>query len=258
MVVEKVFEESIVTGHYLAGRFLSDLDLLCQRDYGNAYFGKKVLCLDMDAAEHSTKTMTDCTMDAAVGIADYKNSIVSNGRFLLVELRLDYKTTANLDYSNMSRKVAHTKSMLSDSVIDSKFYFVFNDTLWQRAQNEFERHSRNNKEYSAWKAVSPQSFLDDIKFKQDLPFIPESDIDKLKRDFSSHLHYDVDKAFDFALFWLRKVDIYRVKNNHNEANAILQAVKDVIDGIADNGDNDLKELRTMLLDEVGRKINNKY
>lgn len=258
MVTEKVFEDSIVTGHCLAGRFLSDLDLLCQRDYGNAYFGKKVQCLDMDAVEQSNPGMQNCTMDAATGIADYRNGTASNGRFLLVELRLDYKSTANFDYSNMSRKVSHTKDLLSGSIMDSTFYFVFNDNLWQRAQSDFDRRSRSNKEYRTWKAVSPQSFFNEIKFKQDLPPVPETDIDKLKKDISTHLHQDIYKAFDFTLFWLGKVDVYRVKNNHNEANAILEAVKDAIEGITDNGNTDLRELRTMLLDEIGRKINNKY
>lgn len=258
MTTEKIYEDSIVTGHCLAGRFLSDLDSLCQRDYGHAYFGKEVLCLDMDAVEQSNQGTQDCTMDAATGIADYRNGTTSNTRLLLVELRLDYKSTANFDYSNMSRKVVHTKGLLSGSMIDSKFYFVFDDKLWQRAQNEFSRRSLSNKEYRAWKAVSPQSFFDDIKFKQDLPFVPETDIDKLKKDISTHLHHDIDKAFDFALFWLGKVDGYRVKNNQNEANAILLAMKEVVDGIICAEDNDLKEFKTLLSDEVERKINNKY
>lgn len=258
MVKEKVFEDSIVTGHCFAGRFLSDLDSLCQRDYGNVFFGKSVSCLDMDAVEQSNHGIQDCTMDAATGIADYRNGNVSNDRFLLVELRLDYKSTANFDYSNMSRKVSHTKDLLSGSIMDSTFYFVFNDNLWQRAQSDFDRRSRSNKEYRTWKAVSPQSFFDDIKFKQDLPFVPETNIDKLKKDISTHLNQDIYKAFDIALFWLDKVNVYRVKNNHDEANAILEAVKDVIEGITDNGNNDLREIQTMLLDEVERKINNKY
>lgn len=256
MVTEKVFEDSIVTGHCLAGRFLSDLDSLCQRDYGNAYFGKEVLCLDMDAVEQSNHGMPDCTMDAATGIADYRNGAASNGRFLLVELRLDYKSTANFDYSNMSRKVSHTKDLLSGSMIDSKYYFVFNDTLWQRAKSDFERLSRSNKAYRTWESVSPQVFLCDVKFKQDLPTVPKTDVETMKSDIMSHFVTDIDKAFDMVWFWLSRVDFYRVRNDHDEANAILQALKDVVSGISFEKDDILEELRTMLLDEIDLKNNN--
>ncbi len=259
MAEQLVFDETVVTSHHLYEKFSSNLDSLCQRDYrGKKYFNKEIKCLDMDSVERARSETTDCTMDAVVGIASYENNTIRNSKLALVELRLNYTSTNNFDCSNMSRKVSHTRDLLSESAIHNVFYFVYTEQLYQRAENVFGRWARTSRECGFWKAVSPVTFLNDVKFRQDINDSPLTDLNTLKTEFHNSFFPDINKAIGIFYYWVNVIDRFRNKNNHNEANAILQTVNEVIRNIDCEEESEMMMVTNMMAEEIERKIKNNF
>ena len=80
-----VFSPGFTRQSKLAASHLADLNELCKRDYGKAYFPGSIICLDLDAFEASRTGNNDATMDAATGMADWQKNHSSNDRHLLIE-----------------------------------------------------------------------------------------------------------------------------------------------------------------------------
>lgn len=81
-----VFSPGFTRQSKLAASHLADLNELCKRDYGKAYFPGSIICLDLDAFEASRTGNNDATMDAATGMADWQKNHSSNDRHLLSQL----------------------------------------------------------------------------------------------------------------------------------------------------------------------------
>jgi len=252
---EIVFEESVVKSHRLANKYLSDLDSLCrnEKDYGHKdYFHCIICCLDMDAVERDGQGISDCTMDAAVGIATNNGNRIQNPRFALVELRLGYTSVNNFDFSNMERKISHTRELLLDSVIHPIYYFVYPEHLYSKAVYRFSCENRTKGKKKYWEAVSPSSFMDKIKFMviSPLVFKPATDIDKLKIDFKQSFSDNPLSAVALFTRWCDSVYKYFAQNNRNEANAILDALKEVVDGINYGKDADIQTALELIQGDV--------
>lgn len=118
-MVPIIYNEDIIVSHLIAKHCLCLLDEVSQRDYNKVgIFSNKIKCLALD--DYETKFCggsKDNTMDAAVGISDYQNNRKVNHRLLLVELRLDYQSSRNLEKSSLVRKIKHSKDLLSESRI---------------------------------------------------------------------------------------------------------------------------------------------
>lgn len=250
-----VFADDYRKTQSISDGFSSDLDALCQRDYRRQYFNHFIPCLDMDAYETSLSGQNDCTMDASVGIASFENNRISNKCLLLVELRLGYTTTSHFDYRNMAQKVCHTKDLLSDANVYDKFFFIFSEAFASRAYNDFCRMSRSRKEYANWLAMSPSGFLTTIHNVQDIPFVPINSPDVIVNEIRKAFAGGESEFLCKYEFWKSKADKYRVRNNLQEADSILNSLKNCISSLDGNQDDDMRGYCDMILEEIDRKRN---
>ena len=218
-MVPIIYNEDIIVSHLIAKHCLCLLDEVSQRDYNKVgIFSSKIKCLALD--DYETKFCggsKDNTMDAAVGISDYQNNRKVNHRLLLVELRLDYQSSRNLDKSSLVRKIKHSKDLLSESRIAPNSCFIFSEEVAPKAQSWVRRFAR---EFSAnWEVMNPIQFNAFIKFESDMPYQPENDLDRIKEVLYECLKkllefeaitdtlWDIWKSFDIAAYSSDEMDI---------------------------------------------------
>lgn len=234
--------------------FISDLDSLCVRDYGKCYFNEKIACIDMDAFETSKSGDNDRTMDAAIGIATYQNNKSSDKRFLLVELRFDYISTRNFDYNNMSDKICHTKDILSGNRIHDKYVFVYNDNVAAQANNEFSRKAKVHSEYKRWLSLSPTGFKNMIDRVENQPYTPINDVNSIINSMKASWSKDDNRFLDTYNGWINKIENYKNQYNYQEAESILNALKNAILEIKDSTVG-REDYRPIMIDEIERMLN---
>lgn len=235
--------------------FSSDLDSLCRRDYGHAFFNKEIPCLDIDEFERSCTGQNECTMDAAIGIGTYDQNTVKDQRFLLVELRLGYTNANNLDYQNMSQKIDHTKDILSGSRIHPNYFFIFTPNVSSVAKNCFSRKMRQLINIASWKAMSPQDFLNAIEHRENLPYTPINDINDISNNFENAFSKGESPFIDFYSYWIDRVDEYRYQYNFAEASSILKALKNTLGGLTTT-DKQMLGYIQLMEEEIDRKLSN--
>lgn len=154
-----VSDDDFVRGNQLSKKYSSTLNDISNRDYRKAFFKNDRVCIDLDAYEDSfKKAQPEPTMDAAIGVADKNEERLVNRRFLLVELRLNYKSSDPLSSSNMISKVKHSKELLRPSNIDKQSVFVFTKTVSNQAKNYFFRYRNQYPEMRNWIAKTPEEF----------------------------------------------------------------------------------------------------
>ena len=105
-----VFDNAILLSHSAYskgyGCKLNDVSI---RDYKTGGFNDKIVCIDLDSYEKIEKSGSpDKTMDAVIGISNYQNNRRVSKRLLMVELRLDYKSSRNLSGTELRRKSSHS------------------------------------------------------------------------------------------------------------------------------------------------------
>lgn len=223
-----MFDDSFVSGHKLAPKFLSDLDSLCRRDYhGKEYFHKQIVCLDMDAYEDSLSGNNDATMDASVGIATHENNRISDSRHLLVELRFNYKSTNNFDVANMRNKVSHTKSLLQGEMVHDKMVFIYTDEVAPKAKSYFSRLSKQYKDLCCWDAVSVAEYFDYVRDKNSFPYQPINDLEQIKTDLKSKFKSNgLEGLYAISDYWMGEMEKYNLRYNKEESQAIAKVVLD--------------------------------
>jgi len=98
------------------------------------------------------------TVDGVIGIRDAKNDNLKSNRLYLLELRMNYKNTDNLDFDNMKKKTEHTRSFFKDDNVENEVAFIFSDAVYQRARNNFERRKKADKRYNYFQPYSVSLF----------------------------------------------------------------------------------------------------
>lgn len=163
-----VYNNEIVKRHSFYPSCGSTLNDVSNKDYpGTDYFDPEIVCLDMDAYEHAlSKKNSDCTVDAVIGIApsSLSSAVRCGQRLLLIELKLDCKTTNGLDKGDLERKVSYTRGQLGgECEVHKESIFVFEETIVQRAKYWFGRYGRTSRELKDSIVCSPLEICDKIK-----------------------------------------------------------------------------------------------
>lgn len=252
-----VFDDVFITGHNLASQFLSDLDALCRRDYNKAYFHKQFVCLDMDAYETSLSGNNDATMDASVGIADYENNRMANGRHLLVELRFGYKSTGNIDVENMRRKICHTKDLLVEDRIHERYVFVYEDRVVPQAKHYFKQLSRQSQYHDLfyWDAVSVTEINTYVVEKATLLYTPINDTKQIETELKAKFQKDGYNGLVCLLdYWMNEIKKYELKYNNQECEAIAKTLVGTLDQIPIPDNTDEKDYFDLMCADIKRFI----
>lgn len=190
-----------VTGHSLAQKALSSLGNISDRDYPSAhYFSCDIPALDMDRYEASLHGDNKKTADAVVGICNERQGKAVDGRLLLVELRMDYRTVSNLSVSSLAEKETHTRQLLrscpDDRRIDLSYCLIFDYKLEQQAYSWMSRIRRSDKVAEAWRTFTPATFCNYINIGKTMPYTPCRETVEAGERFKSAARTGTIEAFD--------------------------------------------------------------
>lgn len=180
--VVQVYDNSIVDNYPIQQKFKISFADAVIRDSGSCFdLPQGVNAIDVDAYETSLPGDNQCTIDTAIGIADYKNNQLGNKRLLLVELRLNYQHNGeNSSITEMQKKERHTRDILNQGLVDIRCFFIFNNSVAPRKRNEINRHAHVHGFLKMWNIVSPAEFNNYFIFQQDCPYQPITDISAIK------------------------------------------------------------------------------
>lgn len=249
--MELVYSHSIIKNHLLYSRWASTLPRVSEKDYPREkYFTKDIPCLDLDAYEESLSGENDCTMDTVVGVAEYRNNRVESPRMALIELRMDYKNTSNLDFTNISRKVRHSHDLLAGCLFHNKDYFIFTKDVVAKATYEFNRHRPTHLELKNAEPISVEGFKNQIKNIEDYPYQPINSDTQILASLST---YDYNVLIERLDYWMRQIQCYIIRYEWGEAKHILEVIKVFLLGLKPIGDF-TQEYIDLYLEEVYDKI----
>lgn len=216
----------------LAPDYLKDINEICFRDYRRAYFPEALLCLDLDAYEASRSGNNDATMDAATGIADYKNNHKASPRHLLVELRFGYKSTQNFDLNNMKRKVAHSRSILSPERIYERVAFIYTKEVAPRARSIFSRLAKADHDLETWDAMDIEGFRNNVLEATQLPYQPENNLEEIVDAINKkHTEGGLEALDVFLKYWIEKMHQYNLRYKHAESDAVAQVIVEALQAL---------------------------
>ena len=248
-----IYNDSLILGHPFYGVAPSTLKRVSEKDYpGENHFSKDALCIDLDAYEEMQCGQNDCTVDAVIGVADYNRNKLANASLALVELRMKYRSVSNLDFSNMARKVQHSKGLLAGSIFHDKDYFLFSASVAPQAINAFRRHCPTYPDLKNAKVLSVQSFENEIGFIEDYPYEPVYS----KDDIVASLAVDNPQKLMSQLdYWLLNV-VQKLRDRHelNEVRHILDVLNMFLKNLIPFGDF-TQEFIDMYLEDVSNTIN---
>ncbi len=242
----------------LASAYLTELNLLCERDYGKSCFDRQIMCLDLDAYEASCKGANDATMDAAVGIADYQNNQLSSGRHLLVELRFGYKSTQNFDLSNMKRKISHSRDILCSEPINEDVVFIYDISIAPRARNFFNRLSIQDKQIKKWQIMDVNGFNNLIKDRASLPYVPENNLKEIEENLVKRYEYGgIEELDKMVKYWIDAMNVYNLKYKHSESNAVAEVILGFLESLIPLKDKFEEEYIVLLIEDVKNFLSTK-
>lgn len=250
-----IYDNKIVQKHSLYPLCKSTLNDISNRDYPNTnYFYSDIKCLDMDTYENNIlrKDLSEHTVDAVIGIANYKKNHAYDPRLLLVELRINYKSTSNLSKSEMEGKVSHTKALLGGEIsINKESIFIFNNKLISQAKWWFNREKRTGGELSHCEAWSIKEFSTNINSILDFPYQPihkEKDIIDNIQQYENELDWIL--FFKQIKFWCNKSEEFRY-SNRLESDHIKNTITKIWTNFKqkDHIFNDNEEIEKLILEE---------
>lgn len=177
----QIFDNEIVKLHPIYRCAPATLAEISKRDYSKAPFDSRIECLDMDYYESRfvKNGANDSTMDAVIGVSNYVNNKKEHSALMMVELRLKYQSTRNLEAESLNRKVLHTTELLgpAEYPISKVVVFVFKGDVFQEARHWVASHSHSNRTKREWIVLSPDMFRKAYMAKEDMPYLPLHDFD---------------------------------------------------------------------------------
>lgn len=194
-------------------------------------------------------------MDAAVGIANYVNNKESSSRHLLVELRLDYKSTNHFDYKNMALKVSHSKSLLLPEPVEPYVCFIYNTQLTPKAKNDFSRRARQQKDIAYWKAMSPFDFVNYVYDKGSLPYCSLNDLVAIRKSLKHKFDEGgINSADCLVKFWMEQMDKYEQRYMRAENKAIANVLLSFLESLSYPDGTIEKDFVELRIEDVRRYI----
>ena len=227
-----VYNNEIVKRHSFYPSCGSTLNDVSNKDYpGTNYFDPEIVCLDMDAYEHGlSKKNPDCTVDAVIGIApsSLSSTVRWHQRLLLIELKLDCKTTNNLDKGDLERKVSYTRGLLGgECEVHKEGVFVFEEAIVQRAKYWFGRYGRTSRELKDSIVCSPLEICDKIKAPSHV-YEPIYSKESIEGDLIRYrASGDWPAFFKQVQYWCDKAWDYKYRYNIPEYESISAALRGI-------------------------------
>lgn len=210
-----VCDNDVLRAHGLYARYHSSLHDISLKDYPrDNYFRTDIDGIDIDQYEIDRAIADrDKSMDAMVGVADYIGNHVVNSRLLLVELRMDYDSTAHLRASKLKGKVNHSRTAVGASVrVDDENVFVFRDDVAEQAKKWVFSMSKEHSEAKSWVAVSPEELDNMLKSQADMPYQPITDMDLVKKDLINKIFAkDFDAVLESVDYWHNRAEQYKLR-----------------------------------------------
>lgn len=167
-------------------RFKSSLAGLSIKDYNKPYFKKDIPAIELDSYKQSINPhRTDRSIDALVGVTLVKQGKAATPKFLLVELRLRYKTDNNLHSTEIKQKIEGSidliKGLKTQIGVAQVVCLIFNNKFYQQSINWLQRQKHNNK-LRTCEAFNPDNFCNFINLGKDLKFEPTKETKSLCQD----------------------------------------------------------------------------
>lgn len=222
-----VYNNAIVEKHSAYSKARSTLQSVSEKDYGNTYqFDPEIKCIDGD------KFIGDKlkSVDAIIGISDYKSNRCENPHLLLVELRMDYESGKTLSKSALEQKVFHSKNFLGAELpINNYSVFVFNDQVINQAKRRFSDWSKEGGGIRYCKAYSVTEFNNGILSVDKMPYTYIYEPADVEHSLMIHIEADewelfINKIFDY---WVKIVEDLQFHNNLTEAQSICNVLRKV-------------------------------
>ena len=249
-MVEWCRNDKVVYGSGFAAKYFSTLNAIFARDYrGNRPFVNDCASLDLDSIESDMSGNNDCTMDCAVGISKFDGNNHTQESLLLVELRYDYKSVANLERDKMSRKVKHSREILIPRRIHPSPFFLFRDNVVNEALRWVKNLSNQYAEMKSWQIVSVVGFEDIVGTESDFPYIPQTNLAVVTKEIMDFA-YDSVQLYGICEKWSVIAASYKNKYNLMELNAIIAVMEMALRDVQSKGICDDPEVVAMLLDDL--------
>lgn len=235
MESDTVFDNAILLSHsaYSKGYGLK-LNEVSIRDYKTGGFNDKIVCIDLDTYERATKTGSpNNTMDAVIGICNYQNNRRVSKRLLLVELRLDYKSSRNLSGTELRRKSSHSRALLGMEVnIDPNDYFIFDDKIIEESRRKINNLAIENGYKDKWHSQTVEEFNNFVQDAELLPYFPVNAPDQINSEIES-CGKDINCLIKVSSKWLQEARNYKDRYNFNETESICNAAIASLENIND-------------------------
>lgn len=216
-------------------KYMSTMNSLFARDYkGSRPFTNDSAALDMDTMERDASGKNDCTMDCAIGICKYNGDAYTHEQMLLVEFRCDYKSSHNLDHTQMSKKVSHSKAMLAPSAVHNCPIFIFKDNVVNQAQSWVRNYSSQYAEMRHWQVMKVADFNAFVGVEADFPYVPVTDLTCIDRDITASA-VDADALMNTYQKWRDIALKFKLKYNLREVEAITNALHQALEDIVNKG-----------------------
>ena len=144
------YSKDVTINHPISSRYkrhLIELNELMRREGANRdYFNNDTPVIDLDAIEKSKRTgFAKETMDFSIGLSHNHNR-----QMLLVEAKIRVANSNNLNKSELSDKIKHSKELLTHEITISKdMIFLFQEKIIQKAKHTLLRHFNNNPNFKA-------------------------------------------------------------------------------------------------------------
>lgn len=200
-----VFDNATLRRHHLYPGYHNSLHNISKKDYPNChYFKSDIEGIDLDLYESQRAIANrEMTMDAVIGIADYRGNRLVNSRLLLVELRMDYDSTKNLKYRSLSGKIQHSRLAIGREIrVDENSFFVFRDDIVEQAKKWMFSMSRENADACAWVAVSISGLDNLLHSPLTMPYQPETDMSEADSNMLRLIRAkDFESILDFLFYW---------------------------------------------------------
>lgn len=224
------FDNAIICNHELYSYCGSTLHDVSEKDYPNkVFFDKSIACLDIDKYEKQVgKGNNKETVDAVIGVKNYRQNSFTDLRLLLVELRMGYKSERGLSKTKLEDKVIHTREHLGTVYkVDSQNWFIFSNGVINRVKHWFNNKSKEGGLIKTCKPLSIDEFNEIVKCENDFPYIPITNLEALKLELTNLYSSDVSSFLRAIKHWLDEALRYDRKYNIEESRHIRTVVVDV-------------------------------
>lgn len=212
-----IFDNTVIQKSALYPIYAKTLQEISHRDYPNRYiFDTRINCLDIDTYEKTIhKSNANNTVDAVIGICTCTNDKRKTApRLLLIELRMDYKSTRNLSATQMNKKVKYTKELLgADILLDKNNYFIFDKSVIYQMKRWFATKASEIADFKNNQAWSVEDFCSNIVSYDDLPYKALNDTDIIMQNFQSLIDQkNWIGLFSSLRYWIDKAGGYKYSN----------------------------------------------